>query len=399
MTEQNTIPEEFKKVIKDFVEDLLITFPEYNPLINKWWTNNQKFNHIEDIEERNIEIEKAQSQNVEFLFAYCKKKIPERFFDILYQNEDIFKEDSTVDTEFLPHILFKNLWQFDITQKTRDTIWKYLQLILFSIIGTIHNTETFGDSAKLFEAINEDDFKQKLEETLSQIKNLFDTPAENTAADDSTFSNINMEDIPKAEDIHEHISCMLDYKLGKLANVSAEETAQNLNIDMENTSNVKDLFSNLIKNPTKLMGLVKNVGEKLDSKIKSGDIKESELILEATELMNKMKNMPGMENIQAMLNKMGMGGKMNTSAMESQLNKNMKTALTKERMRSKLEASRLAKAQTQKAQAPTQVYPQQPAMSDEELTKIFSTGETIERSPRRLASVTSEKKKNKKSKK
>lgn len=37
----------------------------------------------------------------------------------------MFKEDSTIDTEFLPHIYFKNLWQFDITQKTRDVIWKY----------------------------------------------------------------------------------------------------------------------------------------------------------------------------------------------------------------------------------------------------------------------------------
>ena len=37
----------------------------------------------------------------------------------------------------MPHIHFKNLWQFEITEKTRETIWKYLQLILFSIIGTL----------------------------------------------------------------------------------------------------------------------------------------------------------------------------------------------------------------------------------------------------------------------
>ena len=54
------------------------------------------------------------------------------------------------------------------------------------------------------------------------------------------------------------------------------------------------------------MGLVKNVGSKLDSKIKSGDIKEGELMEEATDLMKKMKGMPGMDNIQGMLNKMGM---------------------------------------------------------------------------------------------
>ena len=75
----------------------------------------------------------------------------------------MFKENSTLDTEFLPHIHFKTLWKLDISQKTRETIWKYLQLILFCIIGTIENREAFGDTAKLFEAINADDFKDKLQ--------------------------------------------------------------------------------------------------------------------------------------------------------------------------------------------------------------------------------------------
>jgi hypothetical protein len=184
------------------------------------------------------------------------------------------------------------------------------------------------------------------------MKDLFDMP-EGTNSEENPFSNVNMEDMPKAEDIHEHITGMLDGKLGKLAKEIAEETAESLNIDMDNNSNMKDIFSNLIKNPSKLMGLVKTVGDKLDTKIKSGDLKESELISEATDLMNKMKNMPGMENIQSMLNKMGMGnlgGKVNTNAMESQLNKNMKAALNKERMRAKVEASRLAKEQQQEKQ-------------------------------------------------
>ena len=386
MTEEMVVPEEFVKVIRDFVGDMQVTFPEYKPLISKWWSDKEKFNYIEDEEERKIAFEKAERTSIEFLFSFFKKKLPERFFDILYQNEEIFKEDSLTDTEFLPHILFKNLWQFDITQKTRDTIWKYLQLIMFSIVGTINNTDAFGDSAKLFEAINEEEFKSKLEETLSQMKDLFDMPQGKTF-DESSFPNVNMEDMPKAEDIHEHISGMLDGKLGKLAKEIAEETAESLNVDMENTNDVKDIFTNLIKNPTKLMGLVKTVGEKLDSKIKSGDLKESELISEATEMMNKMKIMPGMEIIQSMLYKMGMGsmgGKMNTNAMEAQLNKNMKMALNKERMRAKAEANRLAKEQAEKVKTTLQESnnSKQFAMTDEELTKIFSTGEKVEKTLR-----------------
>ena len=35
MTEENLVPEEFTKVIRDFVGDIQITFPEYKPLIYK----------------------------------------------------------------------------------------------------------------------------------------------------------------------------------------------------------------------------------------------------------------------------------------------------------------------------------------------------------------------------
>lgn len=378
------IPEEFSKVIKDFTRDIRDTFPEVSPLINKWWKETSEFDYIEDETERNKSISEYEASCASFLFGYCQKKFPLRFFEILYQNDEMFKEDSTVDTEFLPHIHFKNLWQFDITQKTRDTIWKYLQLILFSVVGTLDNRDAFGDTAKLFEAINEDEFKTKLEETLKQMEGLFDMPQkENEEKDEESTSS----KMPNANDIHDHISGMLDGQLGKLAKEIAEETAQDLNMDMENVTDMKDVFNNLIKNPTKLMGLVKNVGEKLDTKIKSGDIKESELIAEATEIMNKMKNMPGMDNIQSMLSKMGMpglggknGGKVNMSAMEAQMSKNMKNAKMKERMKEKLQQQQQQQFQ-QLLQKQQQQQPQ-PALTDEQIVSIFSTGEKVERTPR-----------------
>ena len=117
-----TIPEEFMKVTRDFVTDLKHTFPEYNPLINKWWKSKDQFAHIEEDDDRLAAYEKAEKKSFKLLFEYAKKKFPPRFFDILYQNEDMFKEESQVDTEFFPNIHFKNLWQCDITDKTRETI-------------------------------------------------------------------------------------------------------------------------------------------------------------------------------------------------------------------------------------------------------------------------------------
>ena len=383
--EEVKIPGEFSKVIKDLIRDIKETFPEVIPLINKWWKENSDFEYIDNEVERTKAFEESQESSIQFLFSFCQKKFPPRFFEILYQNDEMFKVDSDIDTEFLPHVHFKNLWQFDISQKTRDTIWKYLQLILFSIIGSLENREAFGDSAKLFEAINGDDFKNKLEETLSQMQGLFDMPA--STGDENSDASFNIpEGMPNAEDIHEHINGMLDGQLGKLAKEIAEETAANLNIDMENVTDMKDVFSNLVKNPTKLMGLVKSVGDKLDSRIKSGEIKESELISEATDIMNKMKNMPGMENIQSMLGKMGIPGlggkgtKMNMGAMEAQMNKNLKSAQMRERMKAKAEAANLAKAQ--QAAINNNKPQQNTALTEEQLISVFSTGEKVERTPR-----------------
>ena len=376
--DEQQVPEEFIKVIRDFVGDLRVTFPEYDSFIQKWWKGKEQFDYIEEEEDRRLAIEKSEKKSAKIIFEFCQKKIPPRFFDILYQNEDIFKEESDLDTEFLPQLHFKNLWQCDISEKTRETIWKYLQLITFSIVGTLENKEAFGDTAKLFEAINEDEFKGKLEETLSQMKNLFDSSGNFS---EGLGEGLSSDDIPDPNKLQEHITGMLDGKLGQLAREIAEETASDLNMDFENTTDMKDVFQKLVKNPTKLMGLVKSVGDKLDKKMKSGEIKESELMKEATDIMNKMKNMPGMGNIQSMLSKMGLGGamgggKMNMGAMEANLNQRMKMAQMKERMQAKAAAN--AKAREEQSQSSGQ----QPSISDEELLKLFSSTEKAERTPR-----------------
>lgn len=374
------IPDEFEKIINDLINDLKTTFPEYNPFILKWWKDASFFNSIEDEMERTTAIEKSRKDSVAFIFKFCLKKFPPRFFDILYQNNDMFGDESDADTEFLPHIHFKNLMQFDISDKTRETIWKYLQLIMFSIIGSVENKDAFGDTANLFSCINEDEFKSKLEGTLNEMQGLF----EQQQKPDTESEPMNM---PNAEDIHGHISGMLDGKLGQLAKEIAEETASDMNIDVNNMSSVKDIFASLFKNPGKMMGMVKNVSEKLDSKIKSGDIKESELIEEASNLVKKMKDMPGMGNIQEMLGKMGMGGggngKMNFGAMESQLNRNMKTAQMKERMKQKVETKNANASASTNANTTTNASTTtntttnastKPIVTDAELIKLFSDG-------------------------
>jgi hypothetical protein len=394
------IPEEFYRIVNDFTSDIKITFPEYTGIIQRWWRL-QDFSDVEDTDEREKLILENKQKCALYVFNHCVKVMPERFFDILYKNTEIFTEENEINTEFLPGIVFKQLWNFDISEKTRETIWKYLQLILFSIIGSVHNTSEFGDTAKLFEAINEEELKSKLEETLANMQNMFSNIPGVSEEEESEGEpreprepkdNMN---IPNAEDIHSHLQGMMGGKLGKLAMELAEETAEELNLDMENITNSQDVFKQLFSNPGKLMNMVKNVGGKLDEKIKSGEIKESELISEGMELLNKMKGMPGMDNMKEMLSKMGMsglgkGGKVNTGAMEAQLQKSLKSAQMKERMRAKYEQKK--NMSNNSSSEPVTI---QPALTDEQLISIFSTGEKVDKTPRG-AKPNGKKKKNKK---
>lgn len=283
--ELEDISEDFIKVIYDLINDILFTFPEFKDGLN--------------LDLYNIK-ETRDEDSIKVVYKHIKTVFPERFFDILYKNEEMFVK-SEINTEFLPGIDFKDLWKTDISDNTKETIWKYLQIILFSVIGKVNSQDSFGDTAKLFEAINEDDLKNKLEEAMNNLQNMMDdSPID--------VSGINLDQLPNPDDIQGHISGLLDGKLGKLAKEIAAETAEELNIDAENATSVNDVFQNLFKNPGKLMNLVQNVGGKLDSKIKSGEIKESELMQEAGELLGKMKDMPGMGDIQSMLSKMGMNG-------------------------------------------------------------------------------------------
>lgn len=407
MSSKKQIPDEFKKVIFEFLSDISNTFPEYNSTLSLFLDSNGV----------NISTSESDTQKVvQILYEYCSKVYPERFFDILYKNDKIFdknvsaSENVNVNTYFLPNIDFSVLWNTEgISSTTRETIWKYLQLILVTIITNIDDRKSFGDAVNLFEAINEDELRNKLEETIQQMYNVFEGQCQNEHQSQDTTAqqsesepgskefnffdwakNMNKngeengEPNANAESIHDHISQILNGKIGKLAKEIAEETAKDVDFNMEfggeNGENVdfKNVFQKMFKNPGKLMSLVKSVGSKLDEKFKSGEIKESELMQEASDLLSKMKGMPGMNNLADMLNKMGMGGmmggmggggksKVNIGAMQSHLQRNMKLSQTKERLQQKL------KAQQEQRDAAL--------AASTSVTQVFSTGEVVERTP------------------
>lgn len=416
----NDVSTEFQTIILDFLRDIDGTFPEFHEVLSKYLGYSHEMKPMPD----ELYLE---------LYAHCKSVYPVRFFDILYKNEAMFTaaasapdtetatdtetETSTASVEFLPGVDFREIWATeDITENTKDTIWKYLQLILFSIVNNLSDMGSFGDTAKLFEAIDNNELKTKLEEVIGEMGSMFGGAEDGSSPPnlDETFkkatefmnhafegqaaqeqqqqqqqqsssgqagaTGTSSHPMPDASSIHEHLSGILNGKIGKLAKEIAEETAADLNLDMENETSMKGVFQQLLKNPTKLSGIIKTVGSKLDSKLKSGELKESEIMQEASELMSKMKNMPGMNNLASMLSKMGMnmpgggGGKVNFGAMQSQLNRNMKQAQMRERLLKKVQDKQAAAAAAAAASAAN--------VSSGATTAVFQSGEKPAKTPR-----------------
>ena len=314
------------------------------------------------------------------LFLFFTKVFPERFFDILYQNDDIFSKDSDTNTVFLPNVDFKILFHCgNITEKTKSAIWKYLQLILISVLNSVQNKKTFGDAANLFEGFDEKVIQEKLNETIEGISDFFknlgtekeenpsSTPEEmfeNIAKDFSegmpegmeeefkkTFDFDKMDGMPNAEELHEHLKGLFDGKIGSLAKEMAEEiTGDMKELFGEDGANdihtTQDVLKKMMKNPKKIMDLMKNIGAKLQNKMKSGEMSEEEIMKEASELMGKMKGMGGSSGGFADIMKnmaQGLAGgksKFNMGAF----NRMEKQMATKDRLMSKLEQKRQDKA-------------------------------------------------------
>ena len=350
-----TIPEDFGKIIIDMTQDILNSFPEQrinisDDLKTMLLNVNDKGN---DSDEYNSAYKNVYDEAIKSVFIFSKQKYPPLFFDILYQNAAMFDRE-TSELELLPGLNFKLIWNDNISDNTRETIWKYLQLVLFNVVSSVTeaSNNAFG-SSNVFESLSSDEFKSKISDTVDKMKHFFETvqsSTQNTGAQemptadkgDKPRENINIDDFANPEHLHEHINKIMGGKLGNIAKEIAEESVEDFKANIGNPETVGDVFKNLMKNPAKLMGLIKNVGEKLDSKMKSGLMKESDMLAEASEMLKNMKNVPGMGDIHELMRGMGgMGGMGGANASASSSSGNINTAATNNRITQRLRAVKI----------------------------------------------------------
>lgn len=358
------VPKNFKTVIIDLVNDLTVVYPEYTFMWSMWLS--------------------ADDAEYEKLFKHCLAVFPERFFDIMYTNADIFKSDSTLNVMFLPNVNFRLLFNCEgISENTKTSIWKYLQLILMTVLGSVKNVADFGDAADIFSAMNEKDLQEKMAETMEEINQFFSKDKSESESEsdfkfdenhfsetidgmkeafesafkegDDTDEGLGGFKFPKPEILQEHLKGLLEGKLGKLAKEFTEEFTDDMKSvfddgDMNDAKSSKDILMKIIKNPQKMMLIMKKLTDKLQTKMKNGDISQDEMMEEMQDLMEKMKGMGGKGDLadlmkgfsgtplMKMLEK-GLGGKMDMSAFGKMTKQNA----MKERLRNKMQMKQMMK--------------------------------------------------------
>lgn len=277
------VPNEFAMLIIDFINDITTTFPEYKPIVSKWWG-----------------FDSFTNEQVVMLFSHCLKVYPPRFTDIIYKNIDMFDANSTINVDFLPGISFKYLWSCkDLTDQTREVIWKYLQTITLCVVGSVDTENMDIGMKEVLDKLDENNFKESLCDTINDIQNIFSKSMKNDEQ-----NNDNESSVPgiSADDFQEKLNGILGGKIGALAEDILQDTLQNINQDdFADVQSAEDVLKKLCEKPGSLIQMAQNVSSKLKEKMDSGEYNQQELFSEMSSVLQNVNDMPGMEMIKNLM--------------------------------------------------------------------------------------------------
>ena len=259
-------------IFKGFIDDLIKVFPEYKiPLY-------ENYSDILALETLNIN----ENQKIkDFL-----KKIDSVSTEITDKNECIFENDLFL----LEDVCFKKIWSSNISDKTKETIWKYLQS--FCLINININT---------LEKLNGDDNLSDQKMTKKSKKDL-----ENYQKINKDFTN----EKPSDEDLNGFNSILENTNIGKIA----KEITEELNLgDDSSEADMKEVF-----NPENMMKIFSSINSKISD---NGDLNKEDLASEATNICSSMKDNPlfsqlmGMQS--SMFGQMGQQGQQGQQGMQA----------------------------------------------------------------------------------
>merc|ERR1711907_522906 len=248
-SQEDSILLKFNKTFFEFTNDISESFSEYSEIIKS-----------------NYNLEGFDQATDKKHFNNFMKNVKKFIKNISEKDESIFNSENQI--YILEGINFSELWLKITDEKNKQTIWKYLHTLY--ILGNALDSNVNNLSEKM----------KKLSEHANIMLNMFNSLSE---------ENIDLDNDNNLQNINNDID---NTSIGKIAQELANEINLDdfgLNLD-NNSADPSQLFSNLFSgNNNKLMDLISNVGNKIQSKLQSGDIDEETLMKEAQSMM---KNNP-----------------------------------------------------------------------------------------------------------
>jgi len=246
--------------------------------------------------------------------------------DISSKNDIIFSKDSVI----LDGINFYEIWNDDkLDDKQKDNIWKYLHS-LYLHAYEYHSDKDFRSLLKELKKLSTSKDQELTEEERTFLniiecltierkveKNKDKSNSDSDNDDDEPSSGFNIDDI---KDTFESMQKELfEGQIGSLA----KEIADEIDINKLKLDNPMSILKSVVSgsfdennDESGVSSLVKNISNKVQSKLASGELDENKLYEEAKTVINKMSKLTGQ----------GKGKGKGGNPMATMLNKMMKNA-------------------------------------------------------------------------
>ncbi len=258
-------------IFGSFLKDLSKTFPEIKNCLYR--------NYEYELVGENKQLDKSQKlQNFLKLIQENDKLITEK--DVSF-----FQQDN-----LLEEICFQKLWEKNISNKTREIIWKYLQT--FSIINISLNSshqlkqalETMGSSSEL----KKEDIKdKKTAKDLKKLKKLTENVTGNVAGEEKEFDEL--------------LGGVMDSDIGKIAKEVANEIdVEKIFGDLQNAD--PSTIMQQMMNPEKIGSIFQNINQVIEKKVEKGELNKEGLQNEAENLQKQMSSNPLFNTMMGQMN-------------------------------------------------------------------------------------------------
>ena len=254
-------------LFKSFITDICKVFPEHKETID---------NNYSSV----LELDEIIIDDNEIIFEFLNN-IDKNSNDISNKNSYIFTDELFL----IKDISMKSIWESDISEKTKQNIWKYLQA--FCVINISRNSND-----KINEVLKSIESNEKVtdKKTVKEIKKL-KKMNENLKKDVED----NNEENSKDKSIEELVD-----------NTSIGNLAKEITEDLGFSENGEPDISEIMK-PENMMNMFQKINSTLSQKIENKELDMNNLFGEASGLMNNNDIMKGM---------MGMMGNMGSNNSE-----------------------------------------------------------------------------------